>query len=94
MANVVKKGSLLTLAYEGREFEVVVIDPNGLGPGQPSVGFGYRMGERYAGVPESTVRGWVRDSDEGKTLCLPSGRALRVRDIKASDGNTYSVVEA
>ena len=94
MANTVKKGSLITLAYEGREFEVVVIDPDGLGKGQPSVGFGYRMGERYVGVPESTVRGWVRDSDEGKSLSLPSSKALRVRDIKASDGNTYSVVEA
>ena len=89
-----KVAHTITLAYEGREFEVVVIDPNGLGPGQPSVGFGYRMAERYAGVPESTVRGWVRESDGGKSLELPSGKGFRVRDIAASDGNTYSVVEA
>lgn len=94
MSSTIKKGSLITLAYEGREFEVVVIDPNGLGDGQPSVGFGYRMGERYAGVPESTVRGWVRDSEPEKSLSLPSGKVLRVRDIAASDGNTYSVIEA
>ena len=94
MSDSIKKGSLITLAYEGREFEVVVIDPDGLGKGQPSVGFGYRMGERYVGVPESTVRGWVRESAEEKSLSLPSGKAFRVRDIKASDGNTYSVVEA
>jgi hypothetical protein len=52
------------------------------------------MTERYAGVPESTVRSWVRESDGGKSLELPSGKGFRVRDIAASDGNTYSVVEA
>lgn len=56
-----KAGSLITLAYEGKEFEVIVIDPNGLGAEQPSVGFGYRMAERNAGVPESTIRSWVRE---------------------------------
>jgi hypothetical protein len=34
MANL-KKGQLITLPYEGRDFEVVVIDPNGLGEDQP-----------------------------------------------------------
>jgi hypothetical protein len=72
--------------YEGRDFDVVVIDPNGLGSGQPSVGFGYRMAERYAGVSESTLRSWVRESDSSKYLELPSGKGFRVRDISASDG--------
>ena len=38
-----KRGSLTKLTYEGREFEAIVIDPDGLGKGQPSVGFGFRM---------------------------------------------------
>ncbi len=33
---------------------VIVIDPNGLGTDQPSVGFGFRMVERYAGIPNTT----------------------------------------
>lgn len=90
----VKRGDRITLSYEGRDFDVIVIDPNGLGVNQPSVGFGYRMGEKYAGVPESTLRGWVRGSDADKMLELPSGKDFRVRDILASDGNTYSVIEA
>lgn len=94
MAEQLRQGSLITLSYEGREFEVVVIDPNGLGPGQPTVGFGYRMAERYVGVPESTARGWVRESGIEKALYTPSGKPFGVRDIQASDGNTYSVVEA
>ncbi len=87
-------GSLTKVAYEGREFEVIVIDPNGLGPGQPSVGFGYRMAERNAGVPESTLRSWVRDRSGFQELELPSGKLFRVRDITGSDGNEYKVVEA
>mgnify|MGYP007006686855 CR=1 FL=1 len=52
------------------------------------------MAERYAGVPESTVRRWVRDSGDSKSLQLPSGKGFGVRDIVASDGNTYNVIEA
>lgn len=89
-----KTGDRVQLIFEGREFDAIVIDPDGLGPGQPSVGFGFRMGERYMGLPESTARGWVRELGGEKSLELPSGKGFRVRDIYASDGNTYSVVEA
>lgn len=90
----VKRGSRVTLSYEGREFDVIVIDPNGLGENQPSVGFGFRMAERYAGVPESTIRSWVREKPEGEALELPSGKTFRVRDIAGEDGNDYKVIEA
>ncbi len=89
-----KRGSLTKLTYEGREFEAIVIDPDGLGKGQPSVGFGFRMAERNVGVPQSTLTDWVTDLDGIKTLNLPSGKALRVTDILGSDGNQYSVIEA
>lgn len=94
IVQTVRTGDRISVNYSDREFDVIVIDPNGVGDGQPSVGFGFRMGEKYVGMPESTVRGWVRGSSDGKALILPSGKAFRVRDIKASDGNTYSVVEA
>lgn len=90
----INTGSLTKVSYEGREFEVIVIDPNGLGDGQPSVGFGYRMAERNAGVPESTIRSWVREKLDGDELELPSGKVFRVRDIHGADGNDYKVVEA
>lgn len=89
-----KKGDRVTLAYEGRDFDVIVIDPNGLGTGQPSVGFGFGMAEKYAGIPQSTLSTWGHRENEEKALKLPSGKLLRVIDILASDGNTYSVVEA
>jgi len=90
----IKKGQRVTLSYEGRDFDVIVIDPNGLGDGQPSVGFGFRMAERYAGIPQPTISGWVIEKDGVKSLQPPSGKDFRVIDILASDGNTYSVVEA
>lgn len=87
-------GQRITLSYEGREFDVIVIDPNGLGEGQPSVGFGFRMAERYTGVPQSTLTDWVTGSAGDNSLKLPSGKLFRVTEIKGTDGNTYSVVEA
>jgi hypothetical protein len=87
-------GQRITLTFEGREFDVIVIDPNGLGEGQPSVGFGFRMVEKYAGIAESTLRSWVREIEGVNSLELPSGKLLRVRDIFGSDGNLYKVVEA
>jgi hypothetical protein len=90
----IKKGQRITLPYEGREFDVIVIDPNGLGNGQPSVGFGFRMAERYAGIPQPTISGWVIEKEGVKALQPPSGKEFRVIDIAANDGNTYSVIEA
>jgi hypothetical protein len=89
-----KPGSLIKVPYEGREFDAVVIDPNGLGKDQPSIGFGFRMAERHVGIPQPTISGWVIESGGGSALKLPSDKEFRVIDIKVSDGNTYSVVEA
>jgi len=90
-----KRGSLTKLIYEGREFEAIVIDPDGLGDGQPSVGFGFRMAERNVGIPASTLSTWVFEKDGLTYLKLPSGKPFRVfENILGSDGNDYSVIEA
>jgi hypothetical protein len=90
----IKPGQLIKLQFEGREFTVIVVDPDGIEKGRPSVGFGFRMMEKYAGIPNTTLSAWVRESGEDKYLELPSTKRLRVRDIPATDGNTYSVIEA
>lgn len=89
-----KKGQRITLSYEGREFDVIVIDPNGLGDGQPSVGFGFNMMEKYGGIPQSTISTWVYRESEEKQIRLPSGKAFRYIDIVGEDGKPYNVVEA
>jgi hypothetical protein len=93
MTDIVR-GQRITLSFEGREFDVIVIDPNGLGEQQPTVGFGFRMMEKYAGVPESTLRSWVREINGESSLELPSGKTLRVREILGTDNNPYNVIEA
>lgn len=58
------------------------------------MGFGFRMAERYVGIPNDTLSRWVLESGAEKSIELPSSKAFRVLDILATDGNTYSVVEA
>jgi hypothetical protein len=93
----IRKGQLITLPFEGREFEVIVIDPNGLGKNQASVGFGFRMMDRHAGLPQSTLTDWLVEGDRNngiKSLKLPSGNLFRVTGILGEDNNEYLVVEA
>ena len=81
----IEQGQLITLTFEGKEFEVIVIDPNGLGKGQPSVGFGFRMMQKHGGLPEQTLSNWLTkesgfESDpnnEVLALKLPSGNRFR-----------------
>ena len=97
----IKQGQLITLTFEGKAFEVIVIDPNGLGKGQPSVGFGFRMMERHGGLPEQTSSNWltkesgfdVDPNNEVKSLKVPSGKLFRLTQIIGSDSKTYSVLE-
>ncbi len=71
MSMAIQQGQLITLSFEGREFQVIVVEPNGLGQDQPSVGFGFRMMERYAGIPNTTLSSWVRELEGNKYLELP-----------------------
>ena len=97
-----RKGQLVSIEYEGREFTVIVINPNGLGKDQPSVGFGYRMMTRHAGIPANTLSDWTTEESiiegvrqiEQKVLKPPSGNVFKVFDIKGEDNNDYLVVEA
>lgn len=93
-------GAMLLLFYRLSN-KKTVIDPNGLGKGQPSIGLGFRMSEKYIGLSESTISDWVTEKSvfEGernkteKWLKVPSGNLYRVNEIPGVDGNQYSVLE-
>lgn len=92
----VKKGQKVTVTYEDRKFEVIVIDPNGLGEGQPSLGFGFGMMEDHSGLPKQTSSDWLIEgvrNDQEKLLKTPSGNTYRVSEITGVDKNTYQVLE-
>ncbi|MEO0933226.1 MAG: hypothetical protein AAFY21_05520, partial [Cyanobacteria bacterium J06641_2] len=96
-----KRGQIVSLQYEGREFEVIVIDPNGLGKNQPSIGFGFRLMEKHGGLPQPTLSKWVTkesylegDSNSGKkSIKTPSDNTFEVIQIVGLDNNEYNVLE-
>lgn len=92
----VKRGQLVKLTYEDREFEVIVIDPDGIGKGQPSLGFGLGMMDKHAGLPQSTASGWIKEGHRATTdkgLETPTGKSFGVIEVDGLDGNQYSVLE-
>lgn len=92
----IERGQRVLVTYENREFEVIVIDPHGLGRDQPSLGFGFRMMERYGGLPQSTSSKWLIEGDytDGfQWLQSPAEQRFRVITVKGDDGNDYLVVE-
>jgi hypothetical protein len=89
----IKTGDLIVVTYEDREFTAIVIDPNGMGEGEPSVGFGFRMAERHIGIPRQTLADRVAEIAGLEVFKTPSGKAFRVAEIQGSDGNVYKVIE-
>lgn len=91
--NEVKAGSLITVTFEEREFQAIVIDPNGLGRGEPSIGFGFRMAQKHIGIPRQTLADRVAGSEGNRYLKAPSGNRYRVAGLKGEDNNDYLVIE-
>ena len=91
----IKPGQIITLEFEDREFEAIVIDPNGLGHNQPSVGFGFAMMERYGGLPNNTSSQWLQGSPNTTEEYLkpPSGKTFRALRILGENNNEYVVLE-
>lgn len=89
-----KTGDRIEVVYADKEFEVIVIDPDGLGPGQAAYGFGFMMAAKHIGIPQPTLSDRVIGIDNGEALKNPSGKLFRVIGINGSDGNKYSVIEA
>ena len=96
-----RTGQKITVDYERRDFEVIVIDPDGLGKNRPSVGLGFSMMEKHGGLPQPTASKWITeesgfevDSNNAlKTLKAPSGKKFGLIQIIGLDNKPYSVLE-
>ncbi len=96
-----RTGQKITLDFEGRDFEVIVIDPDGLGKNRPSVGLGFSMMEKHGGLPQPTASKWITEesgfevdsNSVVKMLKPPSGKEFRVIKILGEDNNEYLVLE-
>jgi len=91
----VERGQIVNVEFENREFEAIVIDPNGLGTNQPSIGFGFTMMARHGGLPQSTSSQWVEGHPNTGDECLklPSGNSYKVIRIFGLNNNEYFVLE-
>lgn len=94
MPEQIRKGQKLQLTYENKQFEVIVIDPNGLRKNQPSIGFGFQMFENASKFPQSTLSDWATEIEGCSILKAPSGKTFRATEIKADDNNVLIVLEA
>ncbi|NJM98455.1 MAG: hypothetical protein HC800_15975 [Phormidesmis sp. RL_2_1] len=91
---MLETGQLIPITFKGRTFNAVVIDPNGLGEGRPTIGIGYRGMSRHTEVPAQTFVDRVSEIEGVNVLKLPSGKTFKVSEITANDGNVYRVIEA
>lgn len=57
-------GQLIELSYQGRAIEAIIINPHAFGKNSPSIGLGYRMQERCAGISHATISNWVKFTEE------------------------------
>jgi hypothetical protein len=63
-----KAGDRVTVTYADWDFEAIIIDPNGLGKGQPSFGLGFMMAAKYIGIPQATLSDRVIGIGDDKHL--------------------------
>ena len=90
----IEPGQALTVKYEKRDFELVVIDPNGVGIGQPTIGFGLRMMGRHSGLTHDRLSRWMdKDLDGLEYIKVPSSKKYVLHRILSPEGNEYAVLE-
>lgn len=63
--NEIQRGDVIELDFQERQISAIVLDPNGLQDGKPSVGLGLRMTELYIGIKHNTLSNWI---DSAQTL--------------------------
>jgi hypothetical protein len=103
------KGKLVDVVFEEKTIEAIVIDPDGLGEGKPTLGMGFGMTERHIGIPQNTLSTWSKpkDLDGSKALAgqslethpnlflmSPSKKAYPLHRIVDENNREQLVIEA
>lgn len=91
-------GKLIEIDFEDRSVEAIVIDPNGLGIGSPSIGLGLRMTERHMGIDHSVLSRWTEKVGGVDNVCTtlktPSGKTFPLVHLVDERRNEQLVIEA
>lgn len=88
-----KAGQGITVTFKSCEIQAIVIDPNGISKGRPSVGLEVKTTERCMRVSASTLSKMVSHSDGRSYLPLPCGKTFKVYQLPGEDGNAREVLE-
>jgi hypothetical protein len=51
-------GEIIKIKYEDKDFELIVLDPNGRGNGKPTLGVRLELASALCGVPINTFNNW------------------------------------
>lgn len=59
-----KRGQLIKVPFHNKVLDAIVIEPNGLAQGQPSIGLGFQMIAKHQGISASSLSTWlIKESD-------------------------------
>ena len=85
---------ILNLKAPGKEIniEAIVIDANGLGQNQASIGIDLREMVKLHWLPQETFAKWIQSTNK-ESVKLPSGSTIKVERVQSLDGNEYFVGE-
>lgn len=92
--NEVVAGQVIQITFAGHKFPVVVIEPNGIGEGQPTIGLTLRMADPFMGIDQSTLSRWLTPLNGENQLKVPSGKTFKVFALKLLSGQDALVIEA
>jgi len=59
MRNNFRSGDIVKVPFGSRILTAIVIAPDGLAPGQPSIGMGFNQISKEAGIKQNTLSDWV-----------------------------------
>jgi len=86
-------GQKIPVVLDRLRIEAIVIDPNGLGQNQPSLGLEFRTLMKYYLLPFHIHFNWTKGVDK-EWIELLSGNVAKVLKINELDGNETLAVEA
>jgi hypothetical protein len=86
-ASQIQPGQVVTVDFQDVTFDVIVIDPNGLGLGHPTVGFTYYGLEKTLGLSKSFLSKWINNQSK-------RGLSFSSFQVTGVNGCRYSVIEA
>lgn len=90
---MLETGQIIPVKFKERKFNAIVVAPNGLGAGKPSIGVSSKGVSRHLDMPSSTLQCRVLCSEDADWLELSSGKRFRVFRIDGNNGNEYNAIE-